>query len=1304
MILRCCRRATEAVSGCRDCALLGVVCCCVSFYSHGGQGVARTFASIGFDGEARVVNCFAQDAEGMMWIGTNSGLCSFDGYNTYSRSTSDVNTRSQVNSITIVGDTIYIGADCGLLTYDMARDCYCGSATAPTDIRALAVNGDKLLVGSLKGFYEYDLKSHEVTECSKGLSNRTIYSILRIEGEGIYVGTYNGLNKYQPQSKEFRQIEMPTPNVKKNTFVNSMLYDERRGCVWIGTEGSLYTMDLLTHRFSRIDGIGNNSIKSLALDSRTGNVMVGTDNGLYECGERGIERYSHNSRIGLTLVNNIVWSVFMDSDYNLWAGTDYNISMSQQSSNNIIPIAELTGKDDGNVIYAMTKDSHGLLWMGGANGIIRFDGNAAHTVWYTMDNPHHSLPHNRVRAIYCDHANELWIAGDGSVNRYDYATQQFRRYHIVSSDHRFNANWAYSIFDDRRGNMWVGSFLGGVFVVNRAKLQPEGGEVVADRHITFGESGNFVNQMIAAEDGGAWVLLYRGGGLYKVDGRTYDVKRVEVEKEMGYQPSQIIGTPDGHLWCANDDKIAIYDTHSLKCLKALSVSQYVTSRVTAMAQAGDKVWLATNTGVWTIDARSYEAKRLNLPNHPYYSIGYDEAAQKVVLGGLDEIVEVHLSDLGDREREKDVVVTALYVNDELYADGEQSVRKLHSIKLGHDQNHIIICVSDFNYSTDSKTQFAYNIAELGDKWVTLPVNSNRISCANLAPGTYTVRVKAIGNDGNLTEKECLMELRIMPPWYASMPALIVYGLLVVALVVWIINFFRVKNRLRIARIEKEKTVEQIALKSELLANMSHELKTPLSLIIGPIGRLIPEVNDPAVEKHLTMAYENALKMNTLIHKVLDTKRIDADTETLMILSQVDMVHFCHNIVQTFETAYEQKHFIFTTDVETLYMDIDVVKMESVINNIISNACKYAGENATIAVAMERQEDNVVIRISDDGMGIAPDDIPFIFQRLYQSPRTKGVNEGTGIGLYIAKQFVELHGGRISVASLPGSGATFTIVLPIKSAGEAPAARDGSESDKRAKKGTILIVEDNDAIRRFLTDTLGEEYNCLVAANGRAGLAVCGSVTPDVMIIDYMMPVMDGMEMCRRVKENKVLACVPIIILTAKDDPDLELRSAELGVDCFMPKPFNVQVLQSRVRQLLGNKDLLRSRVRMEEITEVKEPDVESSDERMLAETVKLIEDHIDDPDLSVNYVSEKLGISPKQLYRKLKQHLGVTPVDFIKQVRMKKAAMLIEQNKFTISEIMYMVGFSSSSYFAKCFQAHFGKTPRQYAEEHREQP
>ena len=1268
------------------------------------RGVAqRKFSNIGF-GEAHVVNCFAQDASGMIWIGTNHGLYSYDGYSTISHATHSHATSSQVNSMLIAGDTIYIGADCGLLAYDIAHDSFCDTvATAPSDIRALARHGGTLLIGSLGGFYELDIATRSIARRDRGLSNSTVYSILPIEGEGIYVGTYNGLNKYLPQSKEFRHIAMPTPNAKKNTFVNSLLYDSRRGCLWVGIEGSLYTMDLLSHRFTRIDGFGYNSIKSLAIDDASGEVMVGTDNGLYSYTDQGIVRYSHNSRISSSLLNNVVWSVFFDRDHNLWAGTDYNVSLSPQSDNNLISIYELTGSEEGNVIYAIARDSRGLLWLGGTNGLIRCEGSMAGTLWYSMDNALYPLTHNRIRAIYCGRNDELWIAGDGGLNRYDYATRRFRRYHIVSSDRRYNANWAYSIFEDSVGNVWVGSFLGGVLVVSRDKLLSADSEVIADHHITFGDAGNFVNQMIPATDGGAWVLLYRGGGLYKIDGRSFSAKRVNVEAEMGNTLSHIIATPDGRLWCASDDVIAIFDAATCECITTLRLNRYATNRVTAMALVAGKVWVATSSGVWAIDATSYCAERLDLPNHTFYSIAHDAAAGRVLLGGLDEIAEVSLGELQHEQRESDIFFTAMWVNDELRASAG-ILRSQGSIELRHDENHIAVCVSDFGYSPDCTTQFVYKIEEHGSKWLTLPLNTNRITLSNLPPGTYTVRVKAVGADGKLTANERTLVIRIAPPWYASTPALIVYALLLLALVMWIIHFYRVKNRLRIAGIEKEKTVEQIALKTEFFANISHDLKTPLSLIMGPIGRLIPQVTDPAVEKQLNLAYENALKMNTLIHTMLDTKRIDSDTETLMILSQVDMVNFGRNIVQTFAAAYEQKHFIFTCDVDTIYMDIDVVKMESVINNIISNACKYSGENATIAVAVERQEDNLVIKISDDGMGIAERDLPFIFQRLYQSPRTKGVKEGTGIGLYIAKKFVELHGGRIGVASVEGSGTTFTIVLPMKCANEAlPGGQ--SESGKAAKNGTVLIVEDNEAIRNFLTDTLADDYKCLMAANGRAGLAVCGSVVPDLMIIDYMMPVMDGIEMCRRIKENPTLACVPIIMLTAKDDAAIELRSTDMGVDCFKPKPFNVQVLQSRVRQLIGNKDRMRSHLRMEEITaEVKEIEAESGDERLLADVVKLIEDHIDDTELNVNFLGDKLGVSSKQLYRKLKQHLGVTPVDFIRQVRMKKAAMLLQQNKFTISEIMYMVGFSSSSYFAKCFQAHFGVTPRQYAEEHRPQP
>ena len=1273
--------------------------------THCGIGVAqrsvmKKFSSIGFDGQVCVVNCFTQDSMRMIWIGTNHGLYSYDGYNTYHHyNHDDPGTLSQINCMLSVGDSIIVGSDNGLMIFDIRRNAFVDvSGKYPTDIRALTIRKGSLWIGSLNGLYELELSTRTLRRVSDGLGNNTVYSILNIEEDGMYIGTYNGLYKYINHEKRFRQIPIPVTHSKSNIFVNSMLFDPKRNCVWIGTEGNLYKMNIFNHGITCVDGFGNNSIKSLALD-RDNAVIIGTDNGLYTYDSSSIVRYSHDSRINSTISNNIVWSVFIDANNNLWVGTDYNISVSYCSRINTIPISEITKRGDGNIFYSILKDSHGLMWLGGTNGIIQYDSTNNSTQWYTMDSPTHKLPHNRIRDIYQDCGGDLWIATDGSINRYDYEGKKFLRYNIISANRRFNANWAYNIFEDQRHNVWVGSFLGGVFVTNRDRLLSGARDVVADHHISFGDTKNFVNQMIPASDGGAWVLLYKGGGLYKIDGNTFKAKRLNVEKTVGETPSLILTDNLSRLWCACKDKIAIFTSEG-DCVKNFKISEYSSCDIISMRQVKDKVWLSTVEGVWVIDKTSFKTERLNIARRTFYCIYYDETSNKVILGGPDEITEVNPDSVVGCRNEADIQITAIYVNDAPYSPKGCGVTFANRIDLGHDQNHIIVRVSDFNYSTDNKSQFIYNIKELGDDWMSVPVNSNQISYANLTHGTYTLRVKSLNIDGKPSAKECSITISIAPPWYDSTTAHIIYALCMLGLVTWTINFFRVKNRLRIARIEKEKTVEQIALKTELFTNISHELKTPLSMIIAPIGKLLSEINDTQVSKSLNMAYENALKMNALIHKVLDAKRIDADTETLMILSQVDMVAFCKNIVDTFETAYQQKHFVFNSATDSIFMDIDVVKVESIINNLISNACKYSGNGATIAIAIDKIDDKAIIKVSDDGIGIAKEDIPFIFQRLYQSSKAKGVREGTGIGLYLAKKFVELHDGSISVSSNDGNGTTFTVILPIKAT-----SRDGNSCDESLnstesdKKGTILIVEDNSAIRQFLTDTLGNEYKCITAENGKAGLAVCGSVIPDLMIIDYMMPLMNGIDMCRKIKQNPALACVPIIILTAKDDSDIELRSTELGVDCFMPKPFNVQVLTSRIRQLLGNKDRLRKKMRIEEITAVSEIEAESSDEKLIAETVKLIEDHIDDPELNVNYLCENLGIGSKQLYRKIKQHIGVSPVEFIKQVRLKKAAMLIQQNKFTISEIMYMVGFSSSSYFAKCFQAHYGMTPRQYLDE-----
>jgi DNA-binding response OmpR family regulator/two-component sensor histidine kinase len=461
--------------------------------------------------------------------------------------------------------------------------------------------------------------------------------------------------------------------------------------------------------------------------------------------------------------------------------------------------------------------------------------------------------------------------------------------------------------------------------------------------------------------------------------------------------------------------------------------------------------------------------------------------------------------------------------------------------------------------------------------------------------------------------------------------------------------------------------------------------------------MLNDTNDANQRRKLKNVYNNAMTLNTLIHRALEINRMETKDESMLIYSQVDIIEFTRGIFDNYREAFPNINFVYNSDIKTLPTEIDVVKMESVINNIISNACKYSSDKATIAMSLAVADENLIIKVSDDGIGIPAEERPLIFQRLFQSTRTSGSKEGTGIGLYLAKKYIEMHNGSIAVDANEGDGTIFSIVLPIRrpETSETEPAIDNSSADNRKM---ILIVDDNIAISKFIKDILSENYHCITATNGRAGLAVCGSMTPDLIIADVMMPVMDGIEMCRRIKANPQLAKVPIILLTAKDDSDTEAESINVGADTFMSKPFDAQMLTARVNQLLKATETIRSSVRVEMITEAKDVVAESADERTLADIAKVIEDNISDTDLNVTFVCDKLGLSSKQLYRLVKKYIGISPVDYIKQIRMKKAAMLLQQDKFTIAEVMYMVGFSSASYFSKCFSAQFDVTPRQYLE------
>ena len=547
---------------------------------------------------------------------------------------------------------------------------------------------------------------------------------------------------------------------------------------------------------------------------------------------------------------------------------------------------------------------------------------------------------------------------------------------------------------------------------------------------------------------------------------------------------------------------------------------------------------------------------------------------------------------------------------------------------------------------------------------------------------------------------------ILPPWYASVIAYVIYALALAVIVFVIIKYIRRNLRLKYERKEKEKTLELSNLKLDFFIHISHEIKAPLSLIIAPLSTLIKETKKPEHKSRLEFIYKHALKLNLLIHEVLDFKQMDYTSEDTLIRSNIELCSFIRNILDAFSTIFADKNIrsAFVSNGEQMWMNLDIVKMESVISNIITNAIKFIpDEGGQIKVSIIQEEQTVAIQISDTGSGIRREDLPYVFIRYFQSKNKERRKDGSGIGLYIVRKFIELHGGHVSIHSAGDDcGTLVTITLPLSGDNCVVSMQNHSQADSQltplAGKPVLLIVDDNVEMATYLAEAFSEEYCCLHALNGKDGITIASEHYPDIILADQIMPEMDGIEFCREIRKMSQTALVPIIMLTARDDKETELKSMKAGVDVFMSKPFDVDKLRSRLEQLLQTRREIEKKLCVETTvhSQIKEKETDTG-EAFITELVSIMEENMENTEFNVSMLCQLVGMDNKQLYRKVKQLAGVTPVDLIRRIRMKKAAVLLSQHRFSVSEVMYMVGYSNPSYFSKCFVAEYKISPSQYA-------
>ena len=1075
-------------------------------------------------------------------------------------------------------------------------------------------------------------------------------------------------------------------------FVNSLLWHPQDQTLFVGMEGKMCLYHPLQDKIETSDILSGCVFKSLILD-KYDNLIVGTDAGLYIYNMTTHQQHSlvYNA-FHQSICNNIIWNITIDRDDNVWLATDDGITIMEYLTwYTYHNIYEFTHNEYGNNFTSILGDSHNNLWLGGENGLLKLSlpPNQVAATCYTASDQYHHLHHNRIRQIYEDSDHDIWIASDASIARYNQVTRQFDYYNIINR-HGETAKWAYTIYEDTKGQFWVGTYSGGLFVINKEKLLNSANRTYIDKEQTPKmeklKGDNCIRQILPGDKGEIW--LCANNHIIRKNLLTGEEQHLNVQY-------QVVAFCNHALWLSSQEgKIMKYNqrTNRLKTFNA-SISD---GPISAFVKENQNLWFACSDGIFIINTQNDEISFYDKPNNLCQSGIYLPHSHRIVWGGENGISTYLIKTKKESNR--------VYITSVSSSSNQECIlfpSQTEKIRL-KSREYITFELSTLQYTPHQDVTFYYKLGD-NDAWQALKEGSNELAFAHISGGTYKLSLCSTNPAVDKNAKISTYYIIVPSPWYACTTAIFIYILIAIGIIVFILVWYRRRNQVIMEQHEKDRSMELLRQKNEFFINMSHELKTPLSLIIAPLSTLIRATQqNAALKKSLTGIQKNALQLNMLIHKVLEFKNADFKDDNSMIRSHVDMNSLVRNCLESFASVAVERNIQlnFHSANQEIWMNMDTLKMQSAITNLISNAVKFVKNNTGIIdVTIRQEKDQLLIGIEDNGRGISEKDARMIFVRFYQGDNQNPDNEGSGIGLYLVKKYIEMHGGKIELTSRKTT--FFTISLPLYGENAIPREMVDEERDIDPGKHTIIIVDDNREIVSVLRDALSEQYNCIAAFDGKDGLEKIEKYYPSLIIADQMMPVMNGFQLVRALKHQQTTANIPILMLTAKDDQNTELQSIKLGVDIFLTKPFNLDKILLQVSRLIDKKMALEKDAKIAAIASPqfgKTTPPENYDEKFMEEVTSIIEKNMEDESFNVASLADKVGYNPKMLYRKIKQITGMTPIAYIKKIRMKKTAFLLRNSQYTITEIMYMVGYSNMSYFIKCFQAEFDLTPKQYLE------
>jgi signal transduction histidine kinase/DNA-binding response OmpR family regulator len=814
----------------------------------------------------------------------------------------------------------------------------------------------------------------------------------------------------------------------------------------------------------------------------------------------------------------------------------------------------------------------------------------------------------------------------------------------------------------------------------------------------------------------------------------------------------------GLIWLATQEGLNIFDPESNSIYRYYIDDGLPDNSPLAILEDNDGlIWISTISGITNIRIGDrVESGRYKLEFASFNEsdglqgkefnegIAYKTTRGELIFGGPNGFNIFNPSDLTYNTKPPDILITGLQIFNRTIRTGQKvngriilsnAITETSEIVLKHFEDVVSIEFAALNYIHPEKNRYEYILEGFNREWMQAGANERKATYTNLDPGEYVFRVKGSNNDGIWNTNGKSLKIIVKPSIWKTKAAIISYFILLLTALILLRYMILLKERIRVQidqeRQEARRRHELDLLKIRFFTNVSHEFRTPLSLILAPLEKLLKKGGNGNEEERsqYKLMYRNSRRLLNLVNQLLDFRRMEVQKISLRP-AYGDIVIFINEIFQTFTDLAERKRitFTYTTSHNEFFTWFDHDKVEKIIFNLLSNAFKFTPEGEKIGIDLhiepakknlgqhedpKSEQDRVKVKVCDTGIGIPAENINRIFDRFFQNDVPDSmINQGSGIGLSLTKEFVQLHNGTIEVESEPGKGSCFTVTLLLSAValGTTQGQDDLSESITllpeeeeidikpvtNGKKALVLLIEDNDDFRFYLKDNLKGRYSIIEACDGKEGIAKAIGNLPDLIVSDIMMPEVDGIELCRQVKSNPNTSHIPIILLTARMSEQKKLKGFETGADDYITKPFSFEMLESRMNNLIEQRERIRNSFQQHFKIEPGEIGITSLDEKLIEKALKLVENNMSNSDFSVEKLSRELGMSRVHLYKKLTSLTGKTPIEFIRTMRLKRAAQLLGKSQLTVSEIAYEVGFNDPRYFSKYFKTEFGVLPSQY--------